>query len=156
LPSKPWVMAFFYTTKKAPRREGRRRAGSALGLGGKNQRAEPRKLDKRQIVPRSAGACAKKSPAQGGPARGSSAPGLGGKNERAEPHKHCSPSLVPLRPSFFSKFFSARESAQGLTNFHPQDEKLSRSCRAIFGMRQILRPAFAAGHNAPVRDEKKQ
>jgi hypothetical protein len=38
-------------TKKAPRGQGRRGAGSALGLGGKNQRAERLKLDPRKIVP---------------------------------------------------------------------------------------------------------
>lgn len=39
--------------KKSPTLEDRRRAGSALGLGGKKQRAELLKLGLQEIVPRS-------------------------------------------------------------------------------------------------------
>jgi hypothetical protein len=88
-------MVSLRTQKKAPRRQSRRRAGSALGLGGKNKRAELMKLGRCAIVPAPRQSGAKKSPAQGGPARGSSAPGLGGKNERAEREKHRGPGIVP-------------------------------------------------------------
>jgi hypothetical protein len=64
-------------TKKAPRGQGRRGAGSALGLGGKNQRAELLKLDPRKIVPLPRQFRQKKAPRREGRRGAAARPGWG-------------------------------------------------------------------------------